>query len=426
MSSSSSTQQEITLSARGPRELVSVEEAATILARWQQQLEGEDIIVNKLDLSCRVWTVPALQVLQPVLEQIKPTLEDLVLDDIIASLPTEEGLATLEFLSEVFEDSPCLKAVYLDDNALGTRGVEKLRKILSNRYLKILSFYNDGMSLEVAQALLALLLPHAHNLTHLALGRNQIGKGAEQVADLVRGCENLETFAYNGSRPLKAGSLQICKALANLKNLQTLNLEDTVLGDGQEGENDGVHHLCICLRQNPNMRKLILNDSGLKADGVSMVLEALGASRAPLEYLDLGIIDLGSEGCEYVVTYLQDCGASLVELHLENNELDDDCITTLLPGLRACTNLQVLNLSENFDIGEDGLRRLAEERIPSLQKLLLKEIEVDDDVLQELKNAYRRVVLDDEQEAEEEEVGKEVANEGDVDDLAAALGAANI
>ena len=92
-----------------------------------------------------------------------------------------------------------------------------------------------------------------------------------------------------------------------------------------------------------------------------------------------------------------------MELHLETNLIEDGGLATLLPVLAECPKLRVLNLTEN-GLEEEGYQALADTRIPSLRKLLMKE-NGEEDVADEVKDAIRGlypVVLmadDDEEDA---------------------------
>ena len=150
-----------TFSAPGPRIVVPESEARTILAAWTAQLDSlsahadnsnADNTITTLDMSCRSWTVPALLLLEPALVRIAPTVSHLKLDDVIASLPTAEGFATLGFFNRIFapELAPNVTRVDLSDNALGTRSLDVIPNLLENApRLQHLNLCNCGMSLEV-------------------------------------------------------------------------------------------------------------------------------------------------------------------------------------------------------------------------------------------------------------------------------------
>mmetsp|Transcript_14961 Transcript_14961/g.33410 ORF Transcript_14961/g.33410 Transcript_14961/m.33410 type:complete len:178 (+) Transcript_14961:48-581(+) len=126
-----------TLSAPGPRNKVPIEEAQTILTSWNAILSSNasanpPVTVTTLDLSCRSWSLPVLTVLEPALMEIAPTVRTLKIDDVIASLPTEDGFATLAFFNRVFHPdlAECVTDVDLSDNALGTRSLDHIGDLL--------------------------------------------------------------------------------------------------------------------------------------------------------------------------------------------------------------------------------------------------------------------------------------------------------
>lgn len=422
-----------TLSAPGPRTVVDEETAGQILAQWENQLAESDATITTLDLQCRPWPAATLEVFRPLLTRLAPSIKVLQLDDIIASLQTEAGLATLGFFADVFAESP-LEALYLSDNALGIRGCDILRPLITRPSMQHLYFNNCGMSKEVADVFLETLDTTAPHLRSIGLGRNQMGaEGAARLGDLVQRCERLQTLDYFGSRPLKAGTLALCKGLAACvgaghADLRELDLNDANFGSGEEEEQDGILPLCEAIRGSPNLEKLIVTDGELEAEGVTRLLEALTASGAKLRYLDMGCLEIAAEGAEALAEYCQSVVAdSLEELHLETNELEDEGTSILMPALVSCTKLRVLNLSENA-ISTDGFQAIIDNRIPNLQKLVLRgnddEVQEQEDVIEQLRSLYPVVILDDDDEEPAVAVG--AAAEQAIDDLADMLGSAQI
>ena len=490
----------ITLTAKGPRAIVSIEEAQTILAQWTNQVNNNNNnndnnnkqVVTELDLSCRVWTVATLNVFATFFhDHVVPTIQRLRLDDIIASLPTEDGLDTLAWCATHFSatttttttsttstTTTTLRDVELSDNAIGTRGIDRLAPLLQLPSIQSLRFNNCGLSQEVMDALLERLplltssdqspslsssssLPSLR-LHALALGRNQIGPvGAEHVATLLqssRCLDTLQSFEYGGSRPLKRGTRALCQALQvvtahqheqqqrqqrqrntdsntdttttnnnnNPIGLTVLDLDDCDIGNGDH-DDDPIHALAAALAKAPHLTKLVLNDGGLEAQGLQIILTALQTSQAKLEHWDLGAIDCGPDGAQALADWiLQEDNnknknkndknndntnacplkESLVFFKLDTNALTDEGLAILLPALTLCNNLQVLNLEQN-ELTTASLMALVQHPIPSLHTLLLQDndFEFDDDnddeamdAVRTLRRMYRTVRLQEEEE----------------------------
>lgn len=446
----------VTLSAPGPRTKVpGVEEAQEIVARWERELadhaDGEDggsvaAVPTKIDLSGRAWVLDSLNVLRPFLEKHVGTIEVLKIDDILVARPTEEGLATYSFFNEVFGKSESARVthLYLQDNAMGTRGHEALKDLLQAPTLRVVNLYNCGIAEEVAKSLCEEVLPLvAPHLVALHLGRNQIGPvGARHFGEILfPKCESLQVLSYDGCRPNREGTQYICSGIAKMTaarpgTLRELNLPDCLFGDGSEPD-DGVGDLAAALRCSPNLVKLNLNDGSLGVDGLTSVIDALSSASPPLEVLDVGAMELGLEGAETLSSFIRTKLAStLQELNVETNELEDDGLEKLLEALTECEQLQVLNVSENL-LGEKGWSLLVSNRLPNLKVLRCKENEeedVDPDVVAQLRAMYPRVVVDEEDEHKDKQPAAAVGDGGGaggdadalVDELAQAMGGAQI
>jgi Ran GTPase-activating protein (RanGAP) involved in mRNA processing and transport len=424
----------ILLKAGGARTVVEEDEAIEFRDRFKDELArfGE---CHTLNLSCRAWRLKSLKILEPVLLQIKATVRVLLIDDIIASLNTEEGLACLGFIAGLFTDATQLTRVNLNDNAIGCRGIQCIRPLLQNSNIVSFSLENCGLS-ESDGADLGDLLTTAcvgRKLRELSLSRNQMGAGgASHIGNLLENERNsgLHLFSYAGSRPLTAGTKALCKGLAKMAHhcgvhgtlLQTLDLNDCCVGSD---DGDPIVDLCYTLRNSPRLQKLILRDGELNVAGLSMVLGALQESGAPITVLDLGAIgELGKDGGRVIRDYLLSNGPasiSLQELYLDTNELGDEGVAEILTGIAAsCRSLRVLDLSENELVHVTKL--FCKNHITSLQKLKLEdnsELEAGNE-LQLLRGMYREVLVDEELDHIGSEGNEEAADDFDnsVDALA--------
>jgi len=429
-----------TLSAAGLRARVTVEQAEEICKIWQAQLDA-GAIITKIDVSCRAWPLECLLKLETALSRAAPTVQILQIDDIIASLPTDDGFASLGFFNRIFPPSasPKIHTIDLSDNALGTRALLHIPDLLARPGLERLRLTNCGMSKEVAEALATMLMANASELKELRLGRNQMHKeGAASIATLLTQCTRLEQFGYDGSRPLREGTVSLVNGLQALvekmggtSSLVELDLNDCFFGSGEEDE-DALPTLLQVIRASPHLTKLIVKDGGLELTGFEALVEALVDSGAQLKYLDVGALDLEEDGATALADYIRDhLKESLVELHAETNTLEDAGVQTLLDILVECPNLRVLDLTENL-LEADGFQALVDNRIPSLQKLVIKENmeeDIDDDVVETIRGMYSIVLVADDDREETTAVTTAADGEvkdGSVDDLAGALGAVKI
>jgi Ran GTPase-activating protein (RanGAP) involved in mRNA processing and transport len=429
----------IRLKVGGARSVVDVDEAKQILGRFRKDLEQHGGC-HTLDLSCHAWRVDSLIILEPIFLQIKENLINLKIDDIIASLPTDEGLATFVYLATVFSDAPALKFVNLNDNAIGTRGITGLLPLLSNASVTSIFLDNNGLAEADGESLRDLMTDPSipRQLQRLSLNRNQMGSiGAEFIGELLGNpnVAGLQVFSYAGCRPLRKGTIKLCAGLKELSEncgasgtkLISLNLSDFGLGSGDE-DDDPVFHLCDVLKNSPNLRKLYLRDGELEVSGLKRILDTLQESMAALTVLDLGAIgELGAPGGELLSDFLLSMGPtshSLQELHLDTNELGDKGVTQVITGIAgACGALQVLNISENELV--NIVPCLLCNPIPTLVKLIISEnpkMKIGDDFL-ELHAMYEKVTVDSDLDDDSAGVDSEGDDDHDtiVDALADAL-----
>lgn len=311
----------------GARALVSEKEA--------EEIEfPEDSHPHEIDISCRVWTVDVLKAIPFPVDAMKD-VKVLKIDDIIASLETDLGLATLAYVAEFFaKHCPGIEQVDLKDNAIGTRGIEALKPLLTLK-LTHLNLKNTGIA-EADALTLNQLLPAA-SLLSLDFSRNSLGDGgAKHFGELLSRCINLQSFAYAGSRALSEGTNALCDGLSSLTNLTYLHLEDCGVGSAD---------LAPCLRGCKMLRHLNLESNGIEIENLNALLDVL--ANVELEYLNLGGNDFETEGGEVLKKYLEAAPCTLRTLNLGSACLEGEGVAAVLEGLRGRHQLEHLDLSCN-------------------------------------------------------------------------------
>jgi Ran GTPase-activating protein 1 len=280
----------ITLKAGGKREKVSCDRAEAVVKRWRIEAEGNQVI--GIDISCLSWSLEALNSIKPFLEEIASTVKYANLADIIASLLTDEGLAVIEGVVEVFRDSP-LVDVDLSDNALGLRGMERIKSLLTGLPLQRLYLANCGFSVESMVHLQECVAANDNaigkSLTHLVLDRNMMGAmGAQKVGEILSTC-NLEYFSYLGCR-IQEGTLFLAQGIKLMAEnaakpaLIRLDIDDGNFGEDEPAYRPLAEGLKLCSR----LRHLDLTDAQLGIQGLTLLLDALTAASVRLTHLGLG------------------------------------------------------------------------------------------------------------------------------------------
>lgn len=261
-------------------------------------------------------------------------------------------------------------------------------------------------------------------------------EGAIHFGNLLQRCTSLRNLSYAGSRPLANGTKALIDGLARMAeacdggqtSLVDLDLDDMNFGTGSDEDTDALLPLCTVIRSSPNLQRLNVKDGGLGQEGFDFLVDALvEKGGAKLEYLDVGCLDLEVDGAKVLARYIaENCRDTLVELHIETNMIEDEGLKELLPVLVDCSELRVLNISEN-GLEEEGFAALAETKIPSLEKLYMKEnMEEDiddDDVKDKIRGLYKVVLMADDDEEKEEEEEDAKKEEKDTEPAAAAVAA---
>jgi Ran GTPase-activating protein (RanGAP) involved in mRNA processing and transport len=380
----------ITLTAGGDRnQHVTVAEAEAMVSRWTHEIAqaGDAADVHTLDISCRVWKAETLVPLTSFLQEtVVPTIKVLKTDDIIASLPTNDGLATIQSLVDIFQHATNLEALSADDNALGSRATIIMGPLLTLPKLASLSFHNCGMSTAVGQELVANYLRNRTEtpLTHFNMGRNAMGvDGAQEVATLIAASPHLEVFQYDGSRPDKEGTRVLMEAFTTMAAdrtelpLRVLNLNDCTFGNGENPDEDSLDALIALVSKCPHLSVLDVTEGMTGPLGTPRLFTAVHGTGAQLTSLGLGGLGLREDevedGVEALCEFLASPScANLHTLVLDTNELEDEGTAQIVQCLArlALPHLSELSLEGNM-IGEDGMQALLDNNIETLTKINL-------------------------------------------------------
>jgi Ran GTPase-activating protein (RanGAP) involved in mRNA processing and transport len=374
----------VILRAGGERTMVQLEEAKAMVKRFQSFVDDNDNnIVEGVDLSCRQWKQQSLDEIKDFLQGISGTVRYLVLDDVIAGLMTEEGLAVTQKLADIFVTSNLLE-VSLNDNALGERGLGRVESLFLKSDLQRLYLSNCGLShysmIQLNNYLLADDHRVAKSLQELVLDKNMIGpEGAEVVASFLPHCVNLELFSYQGSRPLMAGSKHLGQGLLALATtvdeprIKHLDLNDCHFGDGMGDDQGGLVPLTKAIAKFKQLRYLDLKDSEIKVSGVTLLVEALKESKVRLTNLVLDGNELEEGGVDVLSAWLVSQVTSLKCLHLALNELGEEGVASVMAPFFASRNvLEDLSLDENL-IDNSAADILLMTQLPCLKQLSLRD-----------------------------------------------------
>lgn len=450
------------------KDRMTKEATEKVVERWSQELKMQNdgsTVVETLDLQCLVYEPEGAQVICDFLRDKVSHVRVALLNDIIATLETTDGLDVLTQFNNLLKDSP-LEEVNLDDNALGTRGVTQCADILSRPTLTKISLQNVGLPAEsMVDLKLALTNEIADNtsvcdnLQEAWFYNNMSGEGgAKEQAEIIARCRALKFWKYVGCRAGEKGTQYLADGLLrmtdNWNGLEQLLLEAS-LGSS---EDDPLGDFCRALRKLPHLTHIMLYDCSLEHSGTKVVVRSLRHVKDQLVSLCLSQNEITALTMKTLVPFVvQNCN-TLKVLNLENNELTSVGLERLLEGIQNAQKevvLQELLLTDNR-IGSRGALALlaARHAMPHLQCLTLDDNGIPDDIVEQLRELYGSVLApfsddyefdydldediedddeddddDEEEEDEEEEIDEdavravvEISAETDLDDLVQGMG----
>jgi len=369
----------LTLTAPGPREVVTAERAQDFVEHWKQEIKeylekipvlptgDNSAICEKVNLSNKSYTAEAASIIASFLteemENGRPPLAQGVkivdLSDVIASRMEDEGLQVLQILCDAFLHSE-LEEVDLSDNAMGSKGISACSSVLSGQLssLSRLSLCNNGLSEQSMKEVATILCAGedgdendasdseniCQRLTKIHFFNNMSGNGGcEAFARILSKCsDKLTNIRFSGTRAGRDGSMMVAAAFESindkLDNLQHLDLADNYFGQ------DGGTLLSRSLHRCPNLTYLNLRDCCLEDDATGSICRALWSIDAPLVHLDLSGNEISRKGAKNVAQLLEDNNTIRV-LHCEENEMTSKGVSYIAKALSP--GIEELSLAEN-------------------------------------------------------------------------------
>mmetsp|Transcript_20566 Transcript_20566/g.61901 ORF Transcript_20566/g.61901 Transcript_20566/m.61901 type:complete len:518 (+) Transcript_20566:140-1693(+) len=404
--------------SQGERAFMSGETAEDAL----EPLLAKGSQITRIKLSTKSFNVEAAKVLGLGIDNVRGSLVDADLSDIIAGRPEDEALAALRTISEAVAAHGRLEGLNLSDNALGEKGVRAFASGLQGQAaLQRLAFQNVGASIRACQAI-AELVSHSQELRQLHLANNMSDdEGAAAIAELLQRAPLLEDFKMVSSRVGSDGGIALAKGLSTGTGLRRVDLSDNPM------TGEAAPALAAMLRRHPRLKAVNLGDTSLGDDGVSAVLGGLQASASSLQEVNLSLNEVTEEGVEALGAFL---GAAphLQRLSLRENELEDGGAVQLAASLTALSSLQDLDLCANQIRGKGAVAiTKAVAGLPHLRSLLLDENEISESAIAAIQKILaaegKSAVLGslDENDADADDEGDEVEVDGIADRLANTL-----
>eukprot|EP00536_Pseudo-nitzschia_multiseries_P004614 jgi/Psemu1/295631/fgenesh1_pm.78_\ len=423
------------------REEINAEKAEALVASWKEQLLEEQTratdgaaLCNKVILRGKTYKPEAAKIIADFLtstEIFNPSIASgitsAIIDDIIASQNTENGLSVLQTISDAFQDSKLVE-VDLSDNAMGTKGIDACRTVLCGpttiNTLESLSLCNNGLSKDTMEVTAVLLTQEedgacvANNLRKIHFYNNMSdNEGCESFRKIIAKTSKLEDIRMSGTRAKAPGSLHIAAGLKDLaeagklSNVVQLDLADNSFGDCYED-------LADALRSCKNLEYLDISECTMGEEGISAVCAALVEAGSPLKFLSLGGNDLGedSNGREIgqtIAGLIKSVKNSIESFSASENELKSPGIRCIARALKTSAVKEIyLNQNEIGSVGAYELIAMAD-HTPNLQKIELDLNGFLPDVVEGLTGAFGDKLVEMEDNNDEDDYDEDL----DEDDL---------
>jgi len=387
----------ITLITSNPkiREVIDDAMATELIATWKEQLQEEkksgdnSILCDKIVLDGKSYTPGAAKIISGFLTSTDDYLPSIasgikiaILSDCIASQMEADALIVLKTISDAFKESR-LEEVDLSDNAMGTKGVDACKTVLSGPTvidtLQRLKLCNNGLSEYTMDEVSKLLTAGessciANNLTQIHFFNNMSDDaGCESFKQIIASAENLEDIRFSGTRAKAKGSIHITSGLydlaksGNLSSITRLDLADNSFGECYQ-------NLADALRSCTKLEYLDLHDCCLGDDGTVAVCNVLLEAKPPLSFFSLSGNDIGEnsyEGAKSIATLIRSMNKSIVSFSASENELKSPGIRSIARAFRSDTVKEIyLNQNECGTVGAKEVIKMAS-RLPNLEVIQL-------------------------------------------------------
>ena len=312
-----------------------------------------------------------------------------------------EGLSSLE---KFFLNSEKLTTLMLRHNLIGTQGLIYLTGYLNlNKKIKLrtLDISYNGIYIEGVQILIDFIIKYK-KLISLYLGGNYIKeKGISILSNGLLNSQNCE-LSYLFLENNNLGSNKAIECIANIiskhpyitlvelktnelfdeygsKLFELLNPESKLLSLDLSNNDIGektLDSMYYYLKQNKNLRRIILNDNIFNEDccivikdmlkdssiniknlslknchieiNINLIFEGLTENKM-IESIDLSNNKIGVKKKRFksILNCLK-VNNELKDINLESNELHDDCLEILIEGLFQSKTIKNVNLNENL------------------------------------------------------------------------------
>eukprot|EP01028_Stygiella_incarcerata_P004572 TRINITY_DN2007_c1_g1_i1.p1 TRINITY_DN2007_c1_g1~~TRINITY_DN2007_c1_g1_i1.p1 ORF type:complete len:507 (-),score=112.39 TRINITY_DN2007_c1_g1_i1:150-1502(-) len=260
-------------------------------------------------------------------------------------------------MAQMLEKNSSLATLDLSwNNYIGDKGCVGIAKVLETRTsLKKLRLRDCGIGSDGAISI-AQMLAKNYSLLTLDLSKNgRIGdEGCIQIAQRLETNASLKELCIRRCEIESEGAMKIAQMLGKNSSLRILNLSSN-----SGIQNEGCIRIAKALESNTSLKKLLLCDCGIESEGAIKMGQML-EKNSSLASLGLSRNEgIGNEGLLQIAEALE-TNTSLKKLYLGDCGIRSQDATTIGQMLGRNSSLTTLHLSGNDEIGDDGIIPITE------------------------------------------------------------------
>ncbi|EPE34371.1 RNI-like protein [Glarea lozoyensis ATCC 20868] len=283
-----------------------------------------------------------------------------------AAIPMPVTIGTAEDFNPIFSFLADNKTIAEAGESDGTHGIELLWKSHLLEFERGI-VYEDGrvdLCKKVVGPthigkLMDSLEPNTQ-ITHFLLGNNAISTtGAKRIAEFVEKYpDRMETWYLAGCHITRYGLSLLVPQIVKSTKITNLWLKRNPLGPNSSAL------LAELVLNTKNLRTLDLETTELGDKGTCEFIDGIVGKPSSLKHLYLNASGIGKNGCVSLGRYLADSNCILESLFISTNPLGDAGIKELAPGLKANRTLKRLMIGST-GLTSDGVSALAHALVDS-------------------------------------------------------------
>jgi hypothetical protein len=283
-----------------------------------------------------------------------------------AAIPMPVSIGSFESFEPIFSFLAENKSITEAGESHGTHGIELLWKNPLLEFERGIVYEDGRVDLckkVVGPTHIGRLmdsLESNHQVTHFLLGNNAISTtGAKRIAAFLERYPNrIETWYLAGCHITRHGFSFLVPQMVKSISITNIWLKRNPLGP------DSASLLSDLVLQTKNLRTLDLETTELGDAGTCNFIDGICGKSSSLQHIYLNANGIGKNGCASLGKYLADPSCILESLFVSTNPLGDAGMKLLVPGVRSSKTLKRIMLGST-GLTSEGVIKLADALVDS-------------------------------------------------------------